>query len=115
MSQATSIHELRTLIRSFHPVIVIETVEEARVGDLLHAVCSELGMDHFTWSINRGLERQPSGEAHATQWTTDPFQLLAHLEKMTLIALGHLPFAPVLPWLPGQTVRKEQLPAVFSS
>jgi hypothetical protein len=90
MSQATSIHELRTLIRSFHPVIVIETVEEARVSDLLHAVSSELGMTHFTWSINRGLERLPSGEAHATQWTQDPFQLLAHLEKMTLNAIYHL-------------------------
>ncbi len=31
MAPATSVHDLRTLIRSCHPLIVIETVEEERV------------------------------------------------------------------------------------
>jgi len=90
MSVATSIHDLKSLVLSFHPLIVMETVEEDRVSELLLAVAGELGLPHFAWSINRGLERLPGGEATATQWTQDPFQLLAHLEKMTIEAIYHL-------------------------
>jgi len=90
MSVATSIHDLKSLILSFHPLIVMETVEEDRVSELLQAVAGELGLVHFAWSINRGLERLPGGEATATQWTQDPFQLLAHLEGMTIEAIYHL-------------------------
>ena len=90
MSVATSLHELKTLVLSYHPVIAIETVEEDRVSELVGAVAAELGLAHFSWSINRGLERLPAGEAVASQWTQDPFQLLAHLEGLTLEALFHL-------------------------
>jgi hypothetical protein len=90
MSLATSIHDLKSLILSFHPLVVIETVEEERVGELLQAVASELSLPLFAWSINRGLEKRPGGEATATQWTQDPFQLLAHLEGMTIEAIYHL-------------------------
>ena len=38
MALATSVHDLRTLIRSCHPLIVIETVEEERVLALLLTV-----------------------------------------------------------------------------
>jgi SpoVK/Ycf46/Vps4 family AAA+-type ATPase len=90
MSLATSVHDLKSLVLSFHPLVVIETIEEERVGELLQAVASELELTLFAWSINRGLEKQPSGEAVATQWTQDPFQLLSHLEGMTIEAIYHL-------------------------
>jgi hypothetical protein len=90
MSLATSIHDLKTFVLSFHPLIAIETVEEDRVSSLLHAVSSELDLAHFVWSVNRGLERLPGNEPIATQWTQDPFQLLSHLEGMTIEAIYHL-------------------------
>jgi hypothetical protein len=90
MTQATSVHDLKTLILSFHPLIAIETVEEDRVSELLCCVASELGVAHFAWSINRGLERVPSGETAGAQWTQDPFQLLAHLEGLTVEGIFHL-------------------------
>ncbi len=90
MSPSTSLHDLKTLVLSFHPLIVIETVEESRVEALLASVARELELAHFAWSVNRGLEKLPGGDAHATQWTTEPFQLLAHLEKLTVDGIFHL-------------------------
>ncbi len=87
---STSLHDLKTLILSFHPIIVMETVEEDRVSELLDAVSRDLGLHHFAWSINKGLEKVPGGDAVATQWTSDPFQLLAHIEGMTVEAVYHL-------------------------
>ena len=87
---STSLHDLKLLVLSFHPIVVIETVEEDRVGALLDAVAGELSMAHFNWSINRGLERVPGDEPIATQWTTDPLQLLSHIQAMTIESLYHL-------------------------
>lgn len=90
MADSTSLHDLKTLILSFHPILVMETVEEDRVSELLGAVAHELGLHHFAWSINKGLQKVPGGDPVATQWTTDPFQLLAHIEGMTVEAVYHL-------------------------
>lgn len=91
MSIASSIHDLKTLVLSFHPVIVINTVEEARVSSLLASVTNELRMTHFEWTITRGLQKLPGDGSDTTSgWTTDPFQLLAHLEQMSVDAIFHL-------------------------
>ncbi len=87
---STSLHDLKLLILSFHPIVVIETVEEDRVSDLVDGVARELSMTHFQWSINRGLRRVPGDDPIATQFTTDPLQLLAHVQGMTVDALYHL-------------------------
>lgn len=41
MALSTSVHDLRTLIRSSHPLVVIETVEEERVLALLQSVTAQ--------------------------------------------------------------------------
>ena len=56
---STSIHDIKTLILSFHPVVVIETVEEDRVISLLSQVAAQLSLPFFHWSITRGLVRFP--------------------------------------------------------
>jgi len=76
------IHDLKTLVLSFHPVIAIETVEESRVGALLRTVADELGMTLFEWTVTRGLVRLP-GTA-GIQATTDPAKLLRHIEELTI-------------------------------
>jgi hypothetical protein len=86
----TSLHDLKTLILSFHPVIVIDTVEEDRVEELLGAAARELGLTHYVWSVNRGLEEVPGQKRIAAQWTQSPLELLAHIEGMTIDALYHL-------------------------
>ena len=54
MALSTSVHDLRTLIRSCHPLIVIETVEEERVLALLQSVAAQERMPLFEWSVTRG-------------------------------------------------------------
>ncbi|MBW4519527.1 MAG: AAA family ATPase [Scytolyngbya sp. HA4215-MV1] len=101
-SLSAIIHEIQTLILSFHPVIVIETVEEERVHTLLKAVTQDMNLSLFEWSITRGLVRSP-GSYHA-QWTNeyappgtikptdventgDPLKMLQHIENMSLKAM----------------------------
>lgn len=80
MSLSTSIHDIKTLILSFHPVIVMETVEEDRVFSLLRATAMELGMPLFEWSITQGLVRAPG--VSSMYGTADPLNLLSTLEGM---------------------------------
>src|SRR5439155_15524511 len=85
MSLPTSVHDLKTLILSFHPVIVMETVEEDRVLDLLSAVARDVKVALFEWSVTRGLTRAAE-DKHILN-TNDPFKLLQHLERLTVMGI----------------------------
>lgn len=50
--------ELRLLVNSRHPLITVETSEEARVEELLNDVASELNIPFFVWSVTTGLARK---------------------------------------------------------
>ena len=60
MSLATTSHDLKSLIRSWHPIVVIETVEEERVRNLLTLVAADLRIPLYEWSITEGLRRHRS-------------------------------------------------------
>lgn len=86
MSTSTTIHELKTLVQSRHPVLVIESVEEERVRRLVEAAAGQLGLPVFEWSMTQGLRRsddrdRPSGI------TAEPAKLLAHLADMKVQAI----------------------------
>jgi SpoVK/Ycf46/Vps4 family AAA+-type ATPase len=49
--------ELRLLVHSHHPLIAVETTEEARVEELAREVAEELDIPFYTWSATRGLIR----------------------------------------------------------
>ncbi len=85
MIQSTSVHDLKTLILSFHPVIVIETVEEERVQSLLAAVADQVMQPLFEWSVTRGLKRA-SDHALIGQ-TADPLALLRHISGLTVTGI----------------------------
>jgi len=70
--------DLTLLIRSRHPLIVVETVEEERLLRLLRRVATRLQVPLFAWSRTRGLQR--AGQEGAVYDSTDPLKLLAHLE-----------------------------------
>lgn len=81
MALSTSIHEIKTLILSSHPVIAIETVEEERVRSLLLAVSEQTRMPLFEWSITRGFARsEMSSEINRT--IASPSALLSHLNGL---------------------------------
>ena len=83
-----TLHELKALVRSMHPVVVVETLEEERVDDLVRAAAAELGLPHFTWTVTQGLQRR--GAATATHGTADAAGLLRHLATLTVQGLFQL-------------------------
>jgi hypothetical protein len=83
MALSTSVHDLRTLIRSCHPLIVIETVEEERVLGLLQSVAAQERMPLFEWSVTRGLTRTDDGPG-LSKLTATPQALLQHLNSLTV-------------------------------
>jgi hypothetical protein len=83
MALSTSVHDLRTLIRSSHPLIAIETVEEERVSTLLHSVSAQERMPLFEWSVTRGLTRSDDGPI-LHKMTATPTALLQHLNGLTV-------------------------------
>ncbi|HSR68173.1 MAG TPA: AAA family ATPase [Acidobacteriota bacterium] len=75
-------HDLRTLIASYHPVIVMETLEEERAQQLLRETAAAMGLPFFEWTVTRGLRRPPKGGM--IHGTNDPQVMLRHLESLTI-------------------------------
>ncbi|QQE64664.1 hypothetical protein GFS31_13450 [Leptolyngbya sp. BL0902] len=112
MSFKDSVQHFKTLVVSFHPVIVIETVEEERVQTLMQKACSDMQMPIFEWSIAQGLMRSP--ESPDNRWqneyappgakrgqalpkTAEPIDMLRHIQDMSFKAIFWLKdFAPHL-------------------
>lgn len=92
-----SLHHLQTLMMSFHPVIVIETVEEERVQHLLDKATQDLRLMAFDWSIAQGMGRlrssnshwqdefSPAGASrpHIIEATAEPLDVLRHIQTLT--------------------------------
>ena len=82
-SLSTSIHDIKTLLLSLHPVIVIETVEEDRVLSILLSVSAQVRMPLFEWSVTRGLTKAEEPNAlHGM--TANPLSLLQHLAGLSV-------------------------------
>ena len=82
------LHDLKTLVRSMHPVVVVETAEEERLDELLRALAADLRLPLFTWTVTRGLQRiDGTGAIHGT---ADPRTLLRHLSTLTVAGIFHL-------------------------
>lgn len=112
MSFTTSVRHFQTLVMSFHPVIVIETVEEERVQALINAACNDLQMAVFEWSVAHGLARcqgnvhsrwqddyaPPAGKRPQTIGKTEePMDMLRHIQDISFKAIYWLKdFAPHL-------------------
>jgi AAA+ superfamily predicted ATPase len=84
MSHRQSVHDLRSLIRSFHSLIAVETVEEDRVKAILTEVAAELSLPLFEWSVTTGFRR---GYGSTVGNTFDAFAVLQHIGDMTGDAL----------------------------
>ena len=80
MSHRQSVHDLEGLIRSFHSLIAVETVEEERVRAILTEVPATLELLFFEWSVTSGFRR---GYGLATGNTHDSLAVLKHIAEMT--------------------------------
>lgn len=87
--------ELLLLIRSFHPLLVVETVEESRLDGFLGGVAREVQTPYFTWTAAKGLWREPA--EHEIPGLREPDKLLEHLAERQIKGIFHLKdFAPLL-------------------
>jgi hypothetical protein len=80
MSHRRSVHDLEALVRSFHSLIAIETVEEERVRAIVAEVAASLQLSFFEWSVASGFRRGfglAIGNAH------DAHGALKHISEMT--------------------------------
>lgn len=87
-STSSTLHDIRTLILSYHPIIVFETVEEERVNAILQAVAGDLDLVLFQWSVTSGLRRQ--GQTAPYHQTNQPSVLLKYISGLTVEGLFHL-------------------------
>jgi hypothetical protein len=81
-SSATTLHEIRSLLTSRHPLIVVESVEEERAVGLLSEAAEQAGLQLFEWSVTTGLRRKD--QRHAFHRTDDPLTLLKHIGGLTV-------------------------------
>lgn len=79
MTHRRSVHDLKSLVLSFHSLIAIETVEEERVRSLLIEVASDLRLPFFEWSLTGGFRRMNGMRVEGTQ---DPLSALKHIDEI---------------------------------
>lgn len=84
-----TVHELGVLVRSRHPLLVVDAGGDPdRLDGLLAHLADALGLPLFTWSRTRGLVRR--GMTGAVYGSEDPGRALAHIAASPIPALHHL-------------------------
>ena len=79
MTSRSAVHELQTLVLSFHSLIAVETVEEERVRSIVGEVARNLTLPMYDWSITSGLTRS---FGITIEGTTDPLTLLRKIGEI---------------------------------
>ena len=79
MSHRRSVHDLKSLILSFHSLIAIETVEEERVQSILGEVAADLRLPFYQWSVTSGFGRLHGSAAEGTH---DALAALKYLQEL---------------------------------
>lgn len=104
---ADQMRELEILVRSHHPLLLVDTVEEARVHLLLRHAAERLSMPLFSWNQVDGLRRELPNPGQTPE-SGPPQKALAFIERSNLEAIFHLrglgPYlheAPVIALLTG--------------
>lgn len=87
MSHRTSVHDLKSLVLSFHSLIAIETVEEDRVRSLLIEVSNDLRLPFYEWSLTSGFSRLRGVTINGTQDALTALQHINEIENTDAIYL----------------------------
>jgi hypothetical protein len=75
-----AIKEIKTMISSFHSLMVVETVEEERVKELFARASSELYLPFYEWSISDGL--RSTDRPLTPLVSTEPMALIQQLDEI---------------------------------
>jgi ATPase family associated with various cellular activities (AAA) len=84
----SAVHDLKTLVLSRHPGIVIETSEPERAEALVQSVAGDLRVGRFEWSVTTGLRRV--GDSSGVYQTSDPGRALAAIAELEVDAIFEL-------------------------
>ena len=79
MHTQSAVHDLQTLVLSFHSLIAVETVEEERIRSIVREVARNLSLPLYDWSLTGGMSR--SLGVHI-EGTTEPLALLRRIEDI---------------------------------
>jgi len=77
-SVRVSLQDLKSLVLSHQPLLVLDTVEEARAIDLIRRVSDQLLLPVFEWSLTSGLCRSADGQCVDGR-TSQPHLALQHV------------------------------------
>jgi ATPase family associated with various cellular activities (AAA) len=80
-----SVHDLRTLVLSRYPAILIDTAEEERASLLITAVATQVHLPIYDWTISKGLG--PAGHPSGLPGSAPPANALANLGDVRQDAL----------------------------
>jgi hypothetical protein len=84
MTHRSSVHDLKSLVLSFHSIIAIETVEEERVRAILGEVASDLQLPFYEWSVTTGMRRV---HAQYIAGTDEALSMLRHIDELNCEAI----------------------------
>jgi SpoVK/Ycf46/Vps4 family AAA+-type ATPase len=79
MSHRRAVHDLKSLVRSFHSLVAVETVEEERIRAVVAEVSADLQQPFFEWSVSSGFRRRHGVAAGNTH---DALAALKHIDEM---------------------------------
>jgi SpoVK/Ycf46/Vps4 family AAA+-type ATPase len=86
------VHDLEVLIRAHHPLILLDTKDDARAHAIITHVASVVGLPYFVWEAHKGLREKGRGEA--IPGTVLPPRVLAHIANEDTEAIYHLRALP---------------------
>ncbi len=86
---ADQLRELEILIRAYHPLLLVDTVEDDRLHVLLEHAAEHTGLPLFSWTQIDGLRRELP-EPGQTPESNTPQKALAFIERSNLEAIFHL-------------------------
>src|SRR5690606_33134908 len=96
------IRDIELLIRSYHPFILVDEIDEGRVMAVLTELARRLELPLLRWDAHRGL-RRVDGDGNAVYKTEAPEHCLAHLTAARSEILAYL--SGFLPYLDDPAVR----------
>lgn len=82
-----SAEELKLLIRSRHPIAMIESIDEPRSVELVERVAREMGLPMFEWSMTAGLRRLLPTASEMLAGTSALKTAMAHVAEITQTAV----------------------------
>lgn len=75
------LQDLRLLLASRYPIIVIETWEEQRALTSLRRLALEQALPMYSWTVTEGLRREELVDAAAQKHNSEPHAVLAHIRS----------------------------------